>query len=231
MKIGITLNETVRDFQATVEDVYEVFMDSIAAVNEDFEEHQHGSVSDMTETPIDAKSDSDFVLEKVNSKRETKLLFLPEDEDLFDISKKYEFEDEEAYSAFLYEDYAFQIFSRSGLIYNEAMMDLNTLYGELAAHGHTTTVVTQERKNSKQATLLFLSQNKFQCNNLKFLYNYSKIWEIYDLIITANPYIIASKPEGKLCLKINKTDNINLEADESFDDLLEVSEWFRKMKK
>lgn len=230
LRIGITLNDTVRDFQNAFGDVYTHWMNSIETAKKSANELKHASTGDLSETSLNAGLD-EFIINNVETEIERKLLFLAEDVDLFNMSRRYIFEDEAEYQNFLYDDFAFQIFSRCNLMYSEAMNDLNSLYNELVSGGHNVTIVSQERNNSKQATLLFLSRNKFQCNNIKFLYNYSKIWELYDLIITANPYIIASKPKGKLCMKITNELNLDMDADKEFENLFDVLNFYKKNRK
>lgn len=231
MRIGITLNETVRCFNDTVDEVYGNYMNSIKATGTDFLEHKHVDTLDMTNTTLDAKNPDEFILIKTENNKKRSILSLPESYDLLDISNSYPFEDIEEYNTFLYEDFAFQIFSRGGLTYQEAMNDLNNLYNELVTGGHNVTIVSQERKNSKQATLLFLSQNRFQGNNIKFLYDYTKIWDLYDIIITANPFIISSKPKNKLCIKIETEVNMNRDSDETFKNLYEIYQFYKKNRK
>lgn len=223
MKIGITLNEVVRGFRESVKESYESRKRMI-------ETSSGFSRSDMSKTPIEANHNQ-FIMEEITEEDERILLKLSPSEDSFRLSTEFKFIDKEEYEDFLYNEYAFDIFSRANLTYDKAMEDLNKLYSELANDKHEVTIFSQERNVSKQATLLFLAQNKWQCNNLKFLYDYSKAWDLYDLIITANPYLIATKPKDKICFKINCEWNQPFECEHSFDDLSKVKKFYRKNKR
>jgi hypothetical protein len=222
MKIGITLNDTVRVFEDTVAEAYEMFLKSVENTS-DF------VINDLTDTPLDA-DESGFVINEVYEERKREKLNLSVDKDPFFITHRYEFMDEEEFNDFMYDSFAFEIFARTKTTYPEAMDDLNSLYNELVSDGHSVTVVSQERSVSKSATLLFLAQNKFQGNNIKFLYNYSKIWELFDVIITSNPLILETKPENKICFKILTDINENLNSTQEFEDLDDVRRFYRKNK-
>lgn len=223
MKVGITLNDTIRVFDETVKEVYEMFKSSVQKT-EDF------VISDLSNTSLDIKEAEDFVLNEVETKKERSKLKLSVKDDPFLITHRYEFYNKDEFDEFLYDNFAFEIFARTKTPYLEAMDDLNSLYSELVSNTHNVTIVSQERGVSKQATLLFLAQNKFQGNNIKFLYDYSNIWELYDVIITTNPLIILSKPENKVCIKINTDLNEDYEATKDFDSLLGIRKYFKKLK-
>lgn len=223
MKVGITLNGTVRALDESFKETYEMYRESLLKVTGETAE-----TIDMSETPLE--ENSEFVLHRVVEDRERSLLELDLSKDPLLFTRKYEFFDEQDFEEFTYDNFAFEIFARAFLTYPEAMEDLNTLYNLMVSSNNSVTIVSQERNVSKQATLLFLAQNKFQCNNIKFLYNYSKIWEIYDVIITANPLIIATTPQNKTCIKISTDTNQDFKADFEFESIYEVIEWFKKVK-
>jgi hypothetical protein len=155
---------------------------------------------------------------------------ISDSEDPIGLTKMFKFKDHQEFVEFLYQDQAFEIFSRTPLTYSKAMFDLDELYSSLTKKGYTITIVSQERENSKPATLLFLAQNNFKGNNIKFLYDYSKIWELYDIIITADPYIIKTKPEKKICLKIVTEQNKEIKGDRifEFNSINDINNYFKK---
>jgi len=166
---------------------------------------------------------------ELNLSVERSLISIEESNDPMGLSKIHKFSDVEDFENFLYHEQSFEIFSRTPLTYPQVMLDLDLLYNFLSRNNNTITIVSQERENSKSATLLFLAQNQFKGNNIKFLYDYSKIWELYDLIITADPYIIKTKPDNKVCLKVITEQNKDIEGTKifSFESLKEIYNHFK----
>lgn len=225
MNIGITINDVVRGFSLKVEEVHK----KISSLNNDFQYLQGFDMSDVSlDVHPEALNEDDFSLIEKPSIEEKTLLKLSVANDPYLISHRHEFLNEEEFNDFMYSAYSFEINGRAHEIYPEATQDLNLLYKQLVDLKHTVTLVSQERGTSKQATLLFLAHNKFQGNNIKFLYDYSNIWELYDVIITANPLIILSKPANKLCLKITTPYNEHFETQHSFINLRECKKWLHE---
>jgi hypothetical protein len=168
--------------------------------------------------------------EELSLEIERAFIEISDSEDPIGLTKMFKFKDHQEFVEFLYQDQAFEIFSRTPLTYSKAMFDLDELYSSLTKKGYTITIVSQERENSKPATLLFLAQNNFKGNNIKFLYDYSKIWELYDIIITADPYIIKTKPEKKICLKIVTEQNKEIKGDRifEFNSINDINNYFKK---
>lgn len=243
MRIGITLNETVRNHYSIVEDVHEFFIQSInGSISKEIFEQLPEEVKDKVESrlqqfenldateialieskenlemspikvfdlsnlPLDASIDSFEEYNEQNTSIERVLVEVQESDDPMNLSKFLTFKDKQEFEEFLYQDQAFEIFSRAPLAYPQVMIDLDKLYQVLSKRNHNITIVSQERDRSKSATLLFLSQNQFRGNNIKFLYDYTNVWELYDLIITADPFIAKIKPEGKICLLVETEHN------------------------
>ena len=184
-------------------------------------------VYDLTENSLNASEN--FVTTELDLNVERSLIDIKESNDPMELSKLHMFKDEEDFENFLYHDQSFEIFSRTPLTYPQVMLDLDLLYNFLSRNNNSISIVSQERENSKSATLLFLAQNQFKGNNIKFLYDYSKIWELYDLIITADPYIIKTKPENKVCLKVITEQNKDIEGKKifSFESVKEIYNHFK----
>ena len=223
MRVGISINDTVRNFDAKVEACHEFYL-------EELERNKDMSFNDMSNTSLTEGDVYNFDFEKIEaeSSGDTTLLKLSVSEDPYLITHRYKFKDKEAYEDFLYNLYAYEIYGRGGVIYEQAMADLNLLYNTLVNLKNQVTVFSQEKQASKQATLLFLSTHKFQGNNIKFLDNYLNVWDVFDMIITSNPLIIASKPEGKICLKIETEYNDIFESEYSQRDLHSTLKWIKK---
>ena len=117
--------------------------------------------------------------------------------DPFNLYEILGFKNIEDYDSFLYHDSSFETLGQVNLTYKKAMQHLNLLNQKFIEQGHNITLISQEKDNSKIATLNFLARHGCKANNFKFLTDYSQIWKDYDVIITANPYILKSKPKRK----------------------------------
>ena len=63
--------------------------------------------------------------------------------------------------------------------------------------GHTPIIISKELNNSKPATLFFLSKLSCKVNTIKFVRDYNDKWKHVDVLITASPKTLLSKPSEK----------------------------------
>jgi hypothetical protein len=260
MRLGITLNEVIRGHYETVDFAYEMYTRDINEKFTEYTDLENHSIEEKNPIASDLLTEEQKkILDEANVKQieplkvfdltnnsldeaelleaeelsleiERAFIEISDSEDPIGLTKMFKFKDHQEFVEFLYQDQAFEIFSRTPLTYSKAMFDLDELYSSLTKKGYTITIVSQERENSKPATLLFLAQNNFKGNNIKFLYDYSKIWELYDIIITADPYIIKTKPEKKICLKIVTEQNKEIKGDRifEFNSINDINNYFKK---
>lgn len=210
MKVAITLNDVLREHYDKVLEVIE---------QKKFDDENSGEVFEL---------DDDGEIIPHDLTKNVKGVTLDQKIDNYRYSLLYPFENETAYNDFIYDSMAFSIYGRPALTYPNANFDLNKLYAEIIKE-HSCTIVSQERGNSKIATLNFLSVTKIMANNYKFLYDYSKIWQLYDVVVTANPFILKRKNldnENKLSVKIITDYNKDIKADYEFNNLSEVLSMF-----
>ena len=57
------------------------------------------------------------------------------------------------------------------------------------------------------STLFFLSKTRCTCPNIKFVTEYSKVWDYVDVMITDHPKILNSKPLKKISIVVDKDHN------------------------
>ena len=57
--------------------------------------------------------------------------------------------------------------------------------------------------------------------NIRFVKNYEDYWNGIDVLITANPKALESKPENKISVKINTSYNDSNSSDFTLDSILE----------
>jgi len=125
---------------------------------------------------------------------------------------------------FMYVDAALEIFGHAGEVKLNSIEHLNQLHNIIEDMGHTPIVVSKELNNSKPATLFFLSKFSSKINNIIFVRDYDKKWEHVDVLITASPQTLESKPQNKISVKVINTYNKDCNADFTIVDLKELIE-------
>jgi hypothetical protein len=213
MKIGITLNEVIRKLDlkyllGVKDNIIKVDNQQEIEFNPDF-----------GETSLAGK---EHVYMKTKPIELNKIKKLDIKYDPFNLYEIFGFETLEEYDSFFYHDASFQTLGQVKTTYKKAMNDLNFLNQKIIEDGHNVTLVSQEKDNSKIATLNFLARHGCKANNFKFLTDYSEVWKIFDVIITANPYILKNKPKRskkKLSIKIASPLNSQYAGDYNFLDL------------
>jgi hypothetical protein len=242
--IFITLNDVVRNIDAKFQPHYQRYLEEIQ-MEIDYEvvdtkatgKLKHNSF-DLSNLPLDADVENmDIELPQLKeSIRKNRQGIRPDyNSRIIWSQERFDFEDKGDFDNFLFSDHAFDIFGRADETYKNSIYHLNELFSNLIAEN---TVMNEEQKNvletvnvtilslerdiSKPATLFFLSKNKFLGSNIKFVYDYSQVWEFADAIITANPYIIDTKKKRKKVYKINTPYNKEFKANASFDSIEEL---------
>lgn len=138
------------------------------------------------------------------------------------------FDDITMYHRFKYEDCAFEIYGRADVMERRLPSDLNlwtqnTLRNfEEEKNPHIMIVSPFEMNLSIQSTLSFLSRIGVRNREFYFPIDSQTIWDRCDILITANPNLIDSKPEGKYVFKIKTPYNLDSIADYTFDSLCDI---------
>ena len=125
---------------------------------------------------------------------------------------------------FMYVDASLEIFGHAGEVKLNSVEHLNQLHNLIEDMGHTPIVISKELNNSKPATLFFLSKLSCKVNNIKFVRDYENKWEHVDVLITASPETLMSKPVDKISIKVINTYNKNCKSDYTIVDLKELLE-------
>ena len=123
---------------------------------------------------------------------------------------------------FMYVEAALEIFGHAGEVKLNAVEHLNQLHNLIEDMGHTPIIISKELNNSKPATLFFLSKLSAKINNIVFIRDYNKKWEHVDILITANPTALNTKPTGKISIKVIKEYNKDNNSDYTIVDLKEL---------
>jgi hypothetical protein len=123
---------------------------------------------------------------------------------------------------FLYVDSALEVFGHAGESKINAVQHLNQLHNYLEDEGHEPIIISKELNNSKPSTLFFLSKLSGKFNTIKFVRDYDIKWDHVDVLITANPLTLESKPQGKTSIKVINDYNKNCDSDYTIIDIKEL---------
>ena len=153
----------------------------------------------------------DFVYEKVSDITSLK------------IQDHLKFKNEDEVYDFLYTEHCMEIFGHAPSIEYNTFNDLNEFYVD-HRDNHEIVIISDEIGKSKPATLFFLS--KFGCQIEKiYFYNQitlPKIWEEFDLLLTANPDLLLNHPSDKKIIKYNTIYNTQITNLQNIDNLKEL---------
>lgn len=123
---------------------------------------------------------------------------------------------------FMYVESSLEIFGHAGETKLNSVEHLNQLHNLIEDMGHTPIVISKELNNSKPATLFFLSKLSSKVNNIIFVRDFDKKWEHVDILITANPTTLDTKPRSKVSIKVINHYNKDCESDYTIIDLKEL---------
>lgn len=218
-KACITLNDVLRRHFGTFEEIYTVYEEE----EENFEQDRESAIYEFGVLDDD---DETFIEESEN-KIEKIILNLDGLTDPMGLTTKFKFESKESFLRFLYEEMAFEVFAKTNLVYADVMLDFLQLQEHLRTQNIELDVVSKEIANSKPATLFFLAREKCKLNNLKFVTNYDKIWDNYNIVITADNYLIENKRPRKKLFKIETDNNQHLQQGTAFKTVKELLEYLK----
>jgi hypothetical protein len=142
-----------------------------------------------------------------------------------DISKHLKFQNEDEVYDFLYTEHCMEIFGHAPSVEMSTFVDFNDFYKD-NRDNHDILIISDEIGRSKPATLFFLS--KFGCQVEKVVFyskvTVDKVWEEFDVLLTANPYLLLNHPKDKKVIKFNTVYNQDIDFDESIDNLKSLNE-------
>ena len=154
----------------------------------------------------------------------------PKDVDDFDFTLVFPFKDRSEYEQFNYIDCAFEIYGRAETRDRLLAIKLNNwLQNTLREFEEEKIpevffVSPFEIGLTIQSTYAFLAKIGTQVREMWFPVDSSKIWDRCDLLITANPKLLNTKPEGKITIKIETAYNKECVADYTFDSMTSLIE-------
>lgn len=143
----------------------------------------------------------------------------------FDLIKYFPFDTTEELNKFLYQDAALEIFGHADELETNLIVKLNMFIMDMIdLYGHEVVIISRETTSAIPATLFFLSKTACKCKNIKFVTSHKEQWDGIDILITANPEVLKTKPENKTAIKLNRTYNVDSESDYQINSLFELFE-------
>jgi hypothetical protein len=133
-----------------------------------------------------------------------------------------------AFNSFRFEDSAFEIYSRADVMERDLAANLNLwINGTLRNFDEdkNPTVILfspLEMNLSIPSTLGFLARIGMRFRNIEFPIDSTKMWDKADIMITANPKLLALTPEGKYSFKVNAPYNKDVKGTFEYDSLVEI---------
>ena len=130
-----------------------------------------------------------------------------------------------AYEKFVYEDYSFELFGKCPTCTKKLTEQLNNWTEQTLKNIDTDEVIAvmfvspMEYGASIGNTYFFISKLGTKIREVYLPTDSRTIWDKCDVLITANPGLLETKPEGKVAIKINKDYNKDVVADYSFETL------------
>ena len=195
MKIGVSIDGVLRDFLGQVEETHKKYFPT-----------EEGK-EDIIVNDYDLEKWVTFPDEEVNQGEmefnpefnEDTFLESEEDTELVKVTKKVTLEE------FLYEKCTVELFGYADESITSAVETLNQLIIDNPRHEFI--LISREGGMAIPSTLFFLAKTKSSCPNIKFVKEYSKVWDYVDVMITDHPKILATKPTDKLSIVVDKKYN------------------------
>ena len=142
-----------------------------------------------------------------------------------DMQALFPFKTPRAYEKFVYEDYSFELFGKCPTCTKKLTEQLNN-WTETTIKDIDTEepievmfVSPMEYGASIGNTYFFVSKLGTKIREVYLPADSSTIWDRCDVLITANPMLLSTKPEGKTTIKIRKDYNKEEAADYEYETL------------
>ena len=178
MKIGISINEVLRDFIGQLAYTYDKYIEE-----------------------TDIKED---------------------DVTNFNLIEFFKFEDINKLNSFLYLEAPLEIFGHADQMSDGLMNQFNNFIMDMKDDGeHQVELVSREIDKSIPSTYFFLSKTSCRIDRIRFVKQNSEEWGDVDILITANPIALESKPAGKISVKVKASYNKDVAADYEIESILD----------
>ena len=140
----------------------------------------------------------------------------------FDLMKYFKFNSVDEMNKFLYDEAALEISGHADQLHDNIMNQFNMFLMDIRDdEEHEIEIVSREAVKSIPSTLFFLSKLSCRASNIRFVMAYDEYWDGVDVLITANPKALESKPDGKISIKIKSSYNNDVKSDFELDSIIE----------
>ena len=205
-KIGIEVNGVLRD---TIEKFTQIYQKNL------IDNNQNEFVGQTFKIDISGNTEEITKVEPHNYE-------ILSDVSSLDLTSHFSFKNQDELYSFMYEDYTMELFGHAPSTELNTFNLLNEIYYDLR-NDYGLTILSDEIGKSKPATLFFLS--KFGCLLEKIVF-YSEstkniIWDEIDILLTANPALLLTKPVDKILIKFNTEYNKHIDSEYEINSLSE----------
>jgi hypothetical protein len=178
MKIGISINEVLRDFIGQLAYTYDKYI-----------------------------GESDIKEDDVTN---------------FNLIEFFKFDDINKLNSFLYLEAPLEIFGHADQMSDGLMNQFNNFIMDMKDDDeHQVELVSREIDKSIPSTYFFLSKTSCRIDRIRFVKQNSDEWGDVDVLITANPIALESKPSGKISVKVKASYNKDVAADYEIESILD----------
>lgn len=194
MKIGVSIDGVLRNLLGKIEETHSKYFppnedeEGIEVLDYDLEKWLTFPEESVKQKEIEFNPD--FVEVETKEKEDIKL----------EVKKS-----KTTIQEFLYEKCTLEIFGYANESLKGIVEVLNGLMLENTKHEFI--IISREGGMAIPSTHFFLAKTKSSCPNIKFVKEYSKVWDHVDVMITDHPKIIGTKPSGKVSIIIDKDYN------------------------
>jgi hypothetical protein len=194
MKIGVSIDGVLRNLLGKIEETHSKYFppnedeEGIEVLDYDLEKWLTFPEESVKQKEIEFNPD--FVEVETKKKEDIKL----------EVKKS-----KTTIQEFLYEKCTLEIFGYANESLKGIVEVLNGLMLENTKHEFI--IISREGGMAIPSTHFFLAKTKSSCPNIKFVKEYSKVWDHVDVMITDHPKIIGTKPNGKVSIIIDKDYN------------------------
>jgi hypothetical protein len=205
-KLGIEVNGVLRD---TIEKFTQIYQKNL------IDNNQNEFVGQTFKIDISGNTEEITKVEPHNYE-------ILSDVTSLDLTSHFSFKNQDELYSFMYEDYTMELFGHAPSTELNTFNLLNEIYYDLRDK-YDLTILSDEIGKSKPATLFFLS--KFGCLLEKIVF-YSEstkniIWDEIDILLTANPTLLLTKPVDKILIKFNTEYNKHIDSEYEINSLSE----------
>lgn len=141
-----------------------------------------------------------------------------------DLKEVFPFKSKQDYLEFIYNDFAYEIYGCSQTTHKNLSSRFADWCKEIEDLDDTPEICivsTKEYDKTIGSTHFFLSKIATKVRETHLLLNEDNVWDKCDILITANPTLLAIKPENKISVKIDASYNIDSESDFYFDNFMD----------